>query len=95
MNNKVNEAKDKVEGKVKEVVGNVTDDKNLETEGLAQQAVGKLREGVEIVKDKVEDAVDKGKDVAEDLADKGKDVTKDIVEKGKETIDKVVDTIKK
>jgi len=43
-------------GRVKEAAGDLTDDKNLQNEGKADQAGGKM-------KDKIDDAVDKVKDV--------------------------------
>lgn len=46
--------KDKIKGKVNEVVGKVTDDKSKELKGKAQQKVG--------------DAKEKGKNVADDVA---------------------------
>ncbi|GHH42532.1 CsbD family protein [Lentzea cavernae] len=42
---------DQLKGKVKEGVGNATDDTSLETEGQADQGKGHLKEGVEKVKD--------------------------------------------
>lgn len=43
-------------GRVKEAAGDLTDNKNLQNEGKADQAGGKI-------KDKIDDAVDKVKDV--------------------------------
>lgn len=43
-------------GRVKEAAGDLTDDKDLQNEGKADQAAGKM-------KDKIDDAVDKVKDV--------------------------------
>ncbi|MCS4485613.1 CsbD family protein [Staphylococcus americanisciuri] len=50
---------DQVKGNVKETVGNVTDDKQLEAEGKQDKAAGKVKEVVENVKDKATEAIDK------------------------------------
>ncbi|TWP50472.1 CsbD family protein [Lentzea tibetensis] len=42
---------DELKGKVKEGVGEATDDKGLEAEGRTDQAKGHLKESVEKVKD--------------------------------------------
>ncbi|USX54378.1 CsbD family protein [Lentzea sp. HUAS12] len=42
---------DELKGKVKEGVGNATDDPGLRTEGQADQSKGHLKEAVEKVKD--------------------------------------------
>ncbi|SES43422.1 CsbD family protein [Lentzea albida] len=42
---------DQVKGKVKEGVGDATDDQGLENEGKADQAKGNLKESAEKVKD--------------------------------------------
>jgi uncharacterized protein YjbJ (UPF0337 family) len=48
---------DQMKGKVKEVVGDATDDPELHDEGVADQASGELREGFGTVKRKVGEAV--------------------------------------
>lgn len=53
---------DEVKGRVKEAAGVLTGDKKLEREGKADQAVGKLKQAVENVKDKAEKAIDDVKD---------------------------------
>ena len=45
-------------GKAKDAVGRVTGDKDLETEGKADQVVGHLKQAGEKVKDAVRSAVD-------------------------------------
>lgn len=55
--NKFEQAK----GNVKETVGNVTDNKNLEKEGKEDKSSGKAKEVVENVKDKANDLIDKVK----------------------------------
>ncbi|HGZ9216178.1 CsbD family protein, partial [Staphylococcus aureus] len=46
---------------VKETVGNVTDNKNLENEGKEDKASGKAKEFVENAKEKATDFIDKVK----------------------------------
>ncbi|MBW4626722.1 MAG: CsbD family protein [Brasilonema octagenarum HA4186-MV1] len=46
-----------VEGKIQEVVGNVTGDPEDKAKGQAKQAEGEVRHGVENVKDDVKDAL--------------------------------------
>ncbi|HCY2926405.1 TPA: CsbD family protein [Staphylococcus aureus] len=50
---------DQFKGNVKETVGNVTDNKELEKEGQQDKATGKAKEGVENAKNKITDAIDK------------------------------------
>jgi uncharacterized protein YjbJ (UPF0337 family) len=45
-------------GKAKDVAGRVTGDKDLQSEGKAEQAVGHLKQAGEKVKDAVRSAVD-------------------------------------
>lgn len=57
-------AEDKFEqakGNLKETVGNVTDNKDLEKEGQSDKASGKAKEVVENVKEKANDVIDKVK----------------------------------
>jgi uncharacterized protein YjbJ (UPF0337 family) len=48
---------DELKGRVKEAAGILTGDKKLKREGKADQAVGKIKQKVEKVVDKVKDAV--------------------------------------
>ena len=48
---------DELKGRVKEAAGALTGDKKLKREGRADQAVGKIKQKVEKVIDKVKDAV--------------------------------------
>ena len=48
---------DELKGRVKEAAGALTGDKKLKREGKADQAVGKIKQKVEKVIDKVKDAV--------------------------------------
>ncbi len=54
--------KDQVKGKVKQAVGDLTDNKDLKKEGEADEQAGKIKELLEDVKDKADDVVDKVKD---------------------------------
>ncbi len=49
---------DQVKGRVKEAAGALTGDKKLKREGKADQSAGKIKRGVEKVKDKAEKVVD-------------------------------------
>lgn len=53
---------DKIKGIVKEIVGDVIDDKKLKVKGILDKIVGKVKEVVEDVKDIVEGVV---KDIKE------------------------------
>ena len=53
---------DKVKGKAKEVVGEVTNDDSTKAEGLLYQAVGKAKEIASDVKDVATELVEKAKD---------------------------------
>ncbi|MBI5974164.1 CsbD family protein [Staphylococcus canis] len=55
--NKFEQAK----GNVKETVGNVTNNKELENEGKGDKASGKAKEVVDNVKEKANDVIDKFK----------------------------------
>jgi len=48
---------DELKGRVKEAAGALTGDKKLKREGQADQAVGKIKQKVEKVIDKVKDAL--------------------------------------
>jgi uncharacterized protein YjbJ (UPF0337 family) len=48
---------DEVKGRVKEAAGAITGDKKLKREGKADQVVGKIKQKVEKVVDKVKDAL--------------------------------------
>jgi uncharacterized protein YjbJ (UPF0337 family) len=51
---------DQTKGKIKQAMGDLTDDKELKREG--DEHAGKVKEFVEDRKDNVEDAIDKVKD---------------------------------
>ena len=53
---------DDAKGRVKEAAGDLTDDKDLEREGKADQFGAKVKDAAETAKDKVNDAVEKVKD---------------------------------
>jgi uncharacterized protein YjbJ (UPF0337 family) len=44
---------DQTKGRIKEAVGDLTDDKDLKREGKVDQAAGKVKEAVDKVKDKL------------------------------------------
>ncbi len=48
---------DEMKGRVKEAAGALTGDKKLKREGKADQAVGKVKQNIEKVIDKVKDAL--------------------------------------
>ncbi|MDR4632551.1 CsbD family protein [Staphylococcus aureus] len=52
---------EQAKGNVKETVGNVTDNKELEKEGQQDKATGKAKEVVENAKEKATDFIDKVK----------------------------------
>ena len=49
---------DQAKGRVKQAVGDLTDDDRLKKEGKLDELGGKLKEGMDTVKDKAHDAVD-------------------------------------
>jgi uncharacterized protein YjbJ (UPF0337 family) len=75
-----------VEGKGQEVVGAVTGNSQDELAGKAKQAEGKVRDGVENLKDKAADLGEKVRDGLEDAKDS-------IVDKAKQLGTKVHDGI--
>ena len=44
---------DQAKGRIKEAVGDLTDDKSLKNEGKVDKAAGKVKEGIDDVKDKL------------------------------------------
>jgi uncharacterized protein YjbJ (UPF0337 family) len=44
---------DQAKGRVKQAVGDLTDDKDLKREGKVDETAGKVKEGVDKVKDKL------------------------------------------
>ncbi len=61
---------DQTTGKIKQTVGDLTGNTDLEREGKADERAGNVKEVVERAADKVEHAVDKAKALAEDAHDK-------------------------
>lgn len=59
---KAKATKDEVVGKTKEVVGDVTGDSKLKAEGETQGFLGKARDAIDDVKEKIEDKVEDIKD---------------------------------
>jgi uncharacterized protein YjbJ (UPF0337 family) len=52
---------DDVKGKIKEAAGDLTDDKDLQREGKADQAAGSVKDKIDSAVDKVKDAVNRDK----------------------------------
>ena len=59
------EKSDQMKGRVKEAVGDITDDDDLKREGQADRLAGEVKEKVGDAKDKVEDVIDKTKDAVQ------------------------------
>ncbi|MBU3189608.1 CsbD family protein [Clostridium bowmanii] len=55
LNNKVENAKDKVVGKTKETVGKVTDSQEMELKGKLQYQKGNSKEKIDKTEDKIEE----------------------------------------
>lgn len=53
---------DNLKGRVKEAAGDLTDNDDLKREGKADQATGRVKEGIDKAADKARDAVDAVKD---------------------------------
>jgi uncharacterized protein YjbJ (UPF0337 family) len=51
------ENKDEAKGRIKEAVGDLTDDKDLKREGKVDKASGKAKDAVDDVADKTKDAL--------------------------------------
>lgn len=56
------EKTDQVKGRVKEAVGDLTDDDDLKRDGKTDRVAGQVKEHVGDAKDKVEEVIDKTKD---------------------------------
>lgn len=55
---------DQAKGRVKQAVGDLTDDDQLKKEGKADETAGKAKEFLQDVEDKTEELVDKLKEAA-------------------------------
>ncbi len=82
-----------VEGKGQEVVGAVTGNSQDELAGKAKQAEGKVRDGIEDLKDKKDELGEKVKHAAEQARDGLKDAKDNVVDKAKQLGQKVHDGI--
>jgi uncharacterized protein YjbJ (UPF0337 family) len=60
---------DEAKGRVKEAVGALTDDDDLEREGKLDRATGKVKDKVDEATGKVKDGLDEVKDKVNDLTD--------------------------
>jgi uncharacterized protein YjbJ (UPF0337 family) len=61
---------DQAKGRVKQAVGDLTDDDQLKKEGKLDELGGKVKETMGNVKDKAADAVDKIKDKVDSATDR-------------------------
>jgi len=50
---------DQAKGRMKQAVGDLTDDDSMKAEGEADEAAGKVKSGIDSAKDKASEAVDK------------------------------------
>ncbi|MGZ4756146.1 MAG: CsbD family protein [Acidimicrobiia bacterium] len=64
---------DQVKGQAKEMVGTLTGNEDLETEGKADRRAGETKEKVGDAKEKVEEVIDTAKDKVEEAIDRTKD----------------------
>ncbi len=64
---------EQVKGQAKEVVGNLTGDKDLQAEGKADRQAGQAKEKVGHAKDKVEEIIEKVEHKAGEVIDRTKD----------------------
>ena len=46
---------DEAKGRIKEAIGDLTDDERMKREGKVDQASGKVKDAVDAVKDKIQD----------------------------------------
>lgn len=67
------EKTDQAKGHIKEAIGGVTGDKDLEREGRDDRLAGEAKEKIGDAKDKVEEVVDSAKDKVDEVIDKVKD----------------------
>ena len=65
IDDKISNATQDIVGKVKEGIGDATDNERLEAEGRADQAEATVSKGVEYMKDGVKNAADKVKDAVD------------------------------
>jgi len=74
--NKIKNAKDKISGEFKEVIGKITDNEQLELEGKIQSAASDLKEKTNIG-NKVNEIKEDFAGKINDIIDKNKKTTKD------------------
>jgi uncharacterized protein YjbJ (UPF0337 family) len=63
---------EQVKGQVKEAVGDLTDNKDLESEGKTERRAGEAKEKLGHAKDKVEEVIEKGEHRLGEAIDKAK-----------------------
>ena len=59
-----NSTSDQAKGRIKQAVGDLTDDRDLKREGKADEAAGKAKEAVGNLKDKADNLIDRARDKA-------------------------------
>lgn len=63
---------DEIKGRVKEAAGALTGNKDLQRDGKADSAAGKVKDVVDSARDKASDAVDSIREKGRDMADDNK-----------------------
>jgi uncharacterized protein YjbJ (UPF0337 family) len=61
---------DQMKGRVKEAAGDLTGNKDLQREGKTDRAAGRVKEGIEEIKEKAENTVDALKDRVHELSNR-------------------------
>jgi uncharacterized protein YjbJ (UPF0337 family) len=69
----ISEKSDQVKGRGKEVVGTLTGNEDLESEGKADRRAGEVKHTLDHAKGKIEELIDKAGDRGEEAIDKIKD----------------------
>lgn len=64
---------DQVKGRAKEAVGNLTGDKDLQSEGKVDRRAGETKEKLGHANEKIDEIVDKADEKVESIIDKAKD----------------------
>jgi uncharacterized protein YjbJ (UPF0337 family) len=65
--------KDQAKGRAKEAVGNLTGDRDLQSEGKIDRRAGETKEKLGHVHDKIDETIDKADEGVEAVIDKAKD----------------------
>ena len=64
---------DQVKGRAKEAVGNLTGDKDLQSEGKVDRRAGETKEKLGHANEKIDEIIDRADDKVEEIIDKAKD----------------------